>query len=291
VGDDGAVIPTPEPEPHALVFAFVDGRLVVDANLEVPALVDLGPDARATAGPIALGSLRERPCYALALAEAPAADGLRSLGLRELFARIEDAALVAMAARASQTLEWWFGHAYCGRCGSPTQPHETEMARACPACRSLHFPRINPAVITLVHRDGGDVLLAHDRRFRPGFYALLAGFVEPGETLEEAVAREVREEVGLEVQDVRYFGSQAWPFPSQLMVGFFARYRSGQIAVQETEITEARWFPPAALPGPDDRPATFSIAGRLIERYLQTWAGPTAAPSPPPASSTRRQPS
>jgi NAD+ diphosphatase len=176
--------------------------------------------------------------------------------------------IVSMAGRASQTLDWWFGHAYCGRCGRTTEPHETEMARACPGCGALHFPRINPAVITLVHRGEDEILLASDRRFRAGFFALLAGFVEPGETLEQAVAREVREEVGLEVEDLRYFGSQSWPFPSQLMVGFLARYRSGEIRVQEEELTEARWFRLGELPGPGDRPAGFSIAGRLIEHYL-----------------------
>src|SRR5207237_5973460 len=113
-----------------------------------------------------------------------------------------------------------------------------------------------------------EVLLAHDHRFRSGFFALLAGFVEPGETLEQAVAREVREEVGLEVEDIRYFGSQSWPFPSQLMVGFFARYRSGDIRVQEDELTDARWFPLEGLPDPQHRPPPFSIAGRLIAAFV-----------------------
>jgi NAD+ diphosphatase len=262
------VIPLAQPETHALTFAFSAGRLLVRPSLELPEFEALGPGPRLRAGPILLGRLDERPCYAVALEEGDAPDGLTSVGLRELFARLEDERVVSMAARASQTLDWWFGHAYCGRCGGATEPHETEMARACKACGTLHFPRISPAVITLVHRGDGQVLLAHDRRFRPGFFALLAGFVEPGETLEEAVAREVREEVGLEVEDVRYFGSQAWPFPSQLMVGFFARYRSGEIRVQEEELTEAHWFPLDRLPAEDDRPGTFSIAGRLIERYL-----------------------
>jgi NAD+ diphosphatase len=124
-------------------------------------------------------------------------------------------------------------------------------------------------VITLVHRNGDELLLASDRRFRTGFYALLAGFVEPGETLEEAVAREVREEVGIEVGDLRYFGSQAWPFPSQLMVGFFAAYRGGEIAVQESELTDARWFHAQRMPDPDSRPPVFSIAGRLIAQFLE----------------------
>jgi len=264
---DVCVIPVDQPETDALAFAFAGGRILVLPTLEVPAFAQLGP-ARPAAGPIALGRIAGRACYAVALGDGEAPDGLTALGLRELFARVEHGPMVSMAARASQTLDWWFGHAFCGRCGVGTEAHATEMARACPSCGALHFPRINPAVITLVHRGDDEVLLATDRRFRSGFFALLAGFVEPGETLEEAAAREVREEVGLEVEDIRYFGSQSWPFPSQLMVGFYARYRSGEIRVQEEELTEARWFRLDALPGPEDRPATFSIAGRLIAGYL-----------------------
>lgn len=272
-----SVIPAADPEPDAYAFAFAGGRMLVRADLQVPVLAALGDVPSLLAGPIPLGRLAGRPCYAVALEEGAATvDGLTAVSLRELFARLEDSGLVAMASRASQTLDWWFGHAYCGRCGTATEPHETEMARACPSCGAQHFPRINPAVITLVHRgEPGEeeVLLASDRRFRRGFYALVAGFVEPGETLEQAVAREVREEVAVEVEDIRYFGSQAWPFPSQLMVGFFARYRSGDISVQESEIVDARWFPVDRMPAPDDRPATFSIAGRLIASFLDR-AGP-----------------
>lgn len=262
------MIPAAEPELDALVFAFSGGRILLHADLAVPRMSHLGRAARLAAGPIPIGRLGDRTCYAVAMEDGQGAE-LTAVGLRELFARVEDPAVVSMASRASQTLEWWFGHAFCGRCGAPTEPHEAELARACGSCGTLHFPRISPAVITLVHRDDGAVLLATDHRFRPGFFALVAGFVEPGETLEEAVTREVREEVGLEVHDLRYFGSQAWPFPSQLMVGFFARYRSGEIRVQEEELTEAHWFHLDALPGTDDRPATFSIAGRLIASYLR----------------------
>jgi NAD+ diphosphatase len=266
------VIPIAQPDAHALAFAFRDGRMLVGPELEVPEFAAIAATTRFAAGPILLGVVDGRSCYAVAIEDEEPPDGLAAVGLRELFSRMEPGPAVAMAGRASQTLDWWFGHAYCGRCGHATEAHEKEMARMCPGCGALHFPRINPAVITLVHRGEDEILLAHDRRFRPGFFALLAGFVEAGETLEQTVAREVGEEVGLEVDDLRYFGSQSWPFPSQLMVGFFARYRSGEIRVQEEELTEARWFPLDALPGPGDRPAGFSIAGRLIARYLEDAA-------------------
>jgi NAD+ diphosphatase len=263
------VIPVAQPDAQALAFVFRDGRMLVGPELEIPDFATVARAARFAAGPILLGAVDGRSCYAVAIEDGEPPGGLASVGLRELFSRMQPGPMVAMAGRASQTLDWWFGHAYCGRCGQATEAHEKEMARACPGCGALHFPRINPAVITLVHRGEDEILLAHDHRFRPGFFALLAGFVEAGETLEQAVAREVREEVGLEVDGLRYFGSQSWPFPSQLMVGFFARYRSGEIRIQEEELTEARWFPLDALPGPGDRPAGFSIAGRLIARYLE----------------------
>jgi NAD+ diphosphatase len=256
-------------EDGTLVFAFVDGRMLVReaAELEIPELDRLGPDVHPAVGPIPLGALGRRRCVAIALEAGPEpADGLVEVGLRELFARLDEPT-TSMVARASQTLEWWYAHAYCGRCGATTGLHQKETARVCGGCGALYFPRINPAVITLVHR-GTEILLARGHQMRPGFYALVAGFVEPGETLEGAVAREVREEVGVEVTDVRYFGSQAWPFPSQLMVGFTARYAGGEIRVQESEVTDARWFPIDALPSPDDRPATYSIAGRLIARFV-----------------------
>ena len=262
-------------EPQGLAFAFAAGRLLVRRSepFELPSIDTLGA-ATATAGPFAAGYLAGRPCYALAMEAAP--DGLEPIGLRDVLA-LGDDHLSAVAARASQLIEWDAAHTFCGRCGGPTELHPVErLARACTACGALHFPRISPAVITLVHRPG-EILLARNRAQTRNFYALIAGFVEPGETLEQAVAREIREEVGLEVTDVRYMGSQAWPFPSQLMVGFTAAYRSGDIVIQESEIADARWFPLEALP--ESRPSGYSIAGRLIERFLSERRG-----SGPPVS-------
>lgn len=252
-----------------LAFAFLRGSMLVEAEgLRVPELEELGPGLRLAAGPIPLGSLGERSCVAVALEpNVKLNDGLTPVSMRELLSRLDETR-AGMVARASQLVEWWFAHAFCGRCGCATELHEAERARVCRACEALYFPRINPAIITLVHR-GSEILLARGSRMRSGFYALVAGFVEPGETLEQAVAREVFEEVGLEVGDLQYFGSQAWPFPSQLMVGFTARYRGGEIRVQESEVSDARWFPIDALPDPASRPPKYSIAGRLIASFEQ----------------------
>src|SRR5207302_11042060 len=152
-----------------------------------------------------------------------------------------------VAGRAFQTVEWYLSHAYCGRCGTPTELVAKAHARGCPKCRATYFPRLNPAVIMLVGREGR-MLLARNKLFRGPFYSCLAGFVEPGESLEEAVAREVEEEVGLQVEGTTYVASQPWPFPSQLMIGFTAQSRPGKIRVQDSEIVDAGWYGPVDLP-------------------------------------------
>ncbi len=171
-----------------------------------------------------------------------------------------------LAGRAAQVLTWHDDHQYCSRCGNETEHHDGERARTCPACRLMAFPRLTPAVIMLVERDDGQALLAWGRQFPGRFFSALAGFVEPGESLEQCVAREVREEAGVEVANVRYFGSQPWPFPHSLMVGFNADYAGGDLRIQESEIVEADWFPHDRLPPvPKGR---MSIAGWLIEDWV-----------------------
>ncbi|MGH7868686.1 MAG: NAD(+) diphosphatase, partial [Candidatus Dormibacteraceae bacterium] len=174
-----------------------------------------------------------------------------------------DVELATVAGRAAQLLEWEAAHTYCGRCGNLTRSHPSELARECQACQQLYFPRIAPVVIMAVRREG-ELLLAHNRGMREDLYSLLAGFVEVGESLEQAVLREVREEVGLEVGGLRYLASQPWPFPSQLMVGFEARWQGGEIRIQEEELSDAGWFPIDELPPADCLPADYSIASRII---------------------------
>ena len=202
------------------------------------------PTASPTAPGIFLGTLGGRHCWAIDVDGDGAADAaVEFVDLRMLWGSVDEPTWV-VAGRAVQLVEWQRTHRFCGRCGVPTEDAPGERARRCPSCGLLAYPRLAPAVIMLVERDDGRALLARNAMFPPGIFSCLSGFVEPGETLEHAVRREVREEVGLEVGDVDFRGSQPWPFPHQLMVGFGARYESGEIVLDEQEIAEAHWFTP-----------------------------------------------
>lgn len=165
------------------------------------------------------------------------------------------------ASRAKALIAWRKNTKYCGRCGAHLIDDGTMTARVCPDCGQIIFPRIDPCVIVLVKRDGKILLARHVQR-NQNIYACIAGFIEAGESVEHAVAREIQEETGLTVKNIRYFGSQSWPFPSQLMMGFTAEWESGEIKVQEEEISDAQWFNPHHCPA---SPAPGSIAYRLIE--------------------------
>jgi NAD+ diphosphatase len=250
-------------------FAFRGDRLLVRPEGERAALVEyadlaaMGVDFEAGHY---LGRLDDMDCYALQLdetLEAPAQTTFE--GLRALYGRLADP-VFAIAGRAVQILLWDVTHRFCGRCGQSTVNAPAERAKLCPKCGLLSFPRLSPAVIMLIQR-GDEFLLARNRAFADGFFSVLAGFVEPGESLEETVAREVKEEVGLDVADIRYFGSQPWPFPHSLMIGFTANYAGGEIHLQEEEIAEAAWFSRRGeLP---HLPGKLSIARRLIDWFLE----------------------
>ncbi|HWM94763.1 MAG TPA: NAD(+) diphosphatase [Thermoanaerobaculia bacterium] len=249
-------------------FAFRGQDLLVRVEEESAALPDgeaweaLGISA---SEPLHVGELREGAGYAVGLGpEVEPPPGMTFLGLRKLWGRLDEAAW-RLAGRAVQIVEWDRNHRFCGRCGSETVPKHEERSRTCPSCGLQSFPRISPAVIVLVEDEDGRVLLARSPHFVPGVYSTLAGFVEPGESLEETVAREIREEVGVEVRDVRYFGSQPWPFPHSLMIGFTARYAGGEVRMDPAEIEDARWFTPDDLPL---IPPKLSIARALIDDYL-----------------------
>lgn len=201
--------------------------------------------------------------------DAAAPPGLSFEGLRRLFLSTFDEAMINLATRAIQIVEWDRDHHFCGRCGGVNESHPEERSKHCPRCSLTQYPRLAPAVIVLVerHLDGRppEMLLARSPQFPPGMFSTLAGFVEPGERLEDTVAREIREEVGIEVHDIRYFGSQPWPFPHSLMVGFRARHAAGELSIDGEEIVEAGWFDAEALPR---IPPHVSIARALIDAFL-----------------------
>jgi NAD+ diphosphatase len=191
-----------------------------------------------------------------------------AIDLYGFYARASEAEWLA-AGRAVQLVEWARTHRFCGRCATVTEPARHERALRCPACGLLAFPRLAPAMITLVTRGEGadeEALLARGVQWQVPMYSCLAGFVEPGETLEAAVVREVHEEVGVRVGEVRYWGSQPWPFPHSLMLGFRARYVGGDVVCDPTEILDAQWFRRDALPLV---PPEISIARKLIDAWVR----------------------
>ena len=187
----------------------------------------------------------------------------KTLGLRALFGRI-DRLTFNVASRAVQVLNWHQSHQFCGRCGGRNIPHERDRAMVCRNCRLHVYPRLSPSIIVLVHRED-QLLLPRNHRFPEGMYSTLAGFVEPGETIEQTVHREVFEEVGLQVSPPQFKGSQSWPFPDSLMLGFHAEYAGGDILCQEDEIADAQWFPLGDLPA---IPGKMAISRWLIDSYL-----------------------
>lgn len=227
--------------------------------------VRLEPDAPPPGEQFMIGALDDRPVVAVAVQDTDDA----FVGLRELRAQTDDP-WWSIAGRAVQIVNWDRTHRFCGRCGTPTERASAENSRTCPNCGLVVYPRLSPAIIVLVTRGERDqeALLVWNRTRTKPFYSTIAGFVEPGETLEHAVAREIREEAGIEVTDIRYFGSQPWPFPNQLMIGFYARYAGGEIAVQASEIREARWITPPDLETLTTSRGPVSISGWLIEGWV-----------------------
>jgi len=191
-------------------------------------------------------------------------DGVEAVTLRDFF-DLAAPADYALASRAFELLHWRRSHRFCGRCGQPLARHATERAMACAACRDLVYPRTNPVVITRVTR-GREILLARRAHGANAFYSVIAGFVEAAETLEHAAVREIAEEVGIRVRNLRYFGSQPWPYPNNLMCAFTAEYDSGEIQVDGKEIATAGWFTPANLP---PIPSPISISRKLIDAWLE----------------------
>jgi NAD+ diphosphatase len=257
---------------NALYLVFRGNDLVTDLRAPEPCLLPRDQVRFLGSAPLRqqfLGYWHDKPCFAR---ELPAEDTLDNMqyqagNLYAILGRVSDE-LFALAGRAQQILAWERDNQYCGRCGESMISHAVDRAMHCQPCTSIIYPRISPCIITLVTR-GEEMLLARNANFPIEMYSTLAGFIEAGETAEECLQREVKEEVGVDVGNIRYFKSQSWPFPNQLMLGFFADYEGGDIVCEDEEIAEAYWFKPDKLP---TIPPVHSISGQLIQHHLKQYS-------------------
>jgi NAD+ diphosphatase len=256
-------IPPKKENKISFLFLFQKSNLLVKKAGEVyiiPTADDLSYLESEMEDKLYIGSLDGHSCYTARYPEESVLpDGLEFLDLRQLHGQIDKDILQA-AFRAVQIVRWDETHRFCGACGEATVKKDDEHAKICPKCKNIFYPRLSPAVIVAVTK-GDKLLLARNKNFVSGRYSVLAGFVEAGETLEECVKREIKEEVGIEVKNIKYFGSQSWPFPNSFMVGFTAEHESGEIQLDENELADANWFSAEEMP---DIPAKLSISRRLI---------------------------
>ncbi|MDR3429900.1 MULTISPECIES: NAD(+) diphosphatase [Silvimonas] len=249
---------------HARCFAFIGDELLLDSTNQLPATTTVQEQLGAPALDYLIGHREGQPCRLLFWPENTGVpSGLARHNLRAVYGQMDEADFW-IATRGKQIASWDREHRFCGVCGTPTQVAEREPARACPSCGHRHYPRVSPAVMVLIRR-GNELLLARSPHFKPGVYSALAGFVEAGESCEDTIHREVMEEVGLQVKNLRWFDSQSWPFPHSLMLAFMADYAGGDIVCQPDEIEDAQWYTLDKLP---DLPMRASIARRLIEAMV-----------------------
>ncbi len=262
----GITPPTKSDRP-AWWFAFVGNKLLVQnvgTRSQIPSLINLADIGLMPVRTQFLGTLDRQECYCAELPKDTIPPvGMAFKGLRELSVSLEED-FFALSGRAFQIAEWDRTHQYCGHCATQTIQSPEKRAKHCPNCGLVNYPRLSPAVIVLVYR-GEELLLARANRFPESMYSVLAGFVEPGESLEETVMREVLEETGISVKDIRYFGSQPWPFPNSLMIGFTAVYAYGEIVIDHLELADAAWFSKHHLP---QIPPKLSIARKLIDSFV-----------------------
>lgn len=258
-----------------ITSSAAEGRLYVLSGQSLCVTYEAGGgEPRVPVGPVPrfslyLGELDGAPCFARLLEDGePPPERTDPIALRQLFGALPDDDF-GIAGRALGLTAWDRDHRHCGRCGAPTERSARERVRTCTRCGFGAYPRLSPAIIALIERDGR-ALLARNARFSLPFFSTLAGFVEVGESLEQAVAREIHEEAGIHIADIRYFGSQPWPFTGSLMIGFTARWASGEIVPDPTEIADAEWFAPDALPRV---PPKLSIARELIDDFVRRHGG------------------
>lgn len=259
-----------ENDNNAYWFIFNSSKLLVEIindKTSIPTAKNIEELKISTISKQYLGTLNSHNCYAISTNSIEVEnDSMCFKELRSLYDYLDED-IFLLAGKAIQIIRWEENHKFCGRCGSATDTVKGEYAKACSKCGLTNYPRISPAVITAVIKDG-EILLAHNKSFGGNKHSLIAGFIEPGETLEEGVQREIFEEVGIKVKNIKYFASQPWPFPNSLMVGFTAEYESGEISVDGNEIIKANWFKSF-----DDieLPTKVSIAREIIDWYKEEY--------------------
>jgi NAD+ diphosphatase len=268
-------IPPDDPSAPAYWFLFQGDRLLVIADgeevtvprVDDPAALGLQPIRRQYLGYLSDGEGERLHCFSAEIADdVPLPPPLSAEGLRALYGRMDET-LFRLAGRAVQIVDWDRTHLYCSRCATPVETMLHDRSKKCPKCGLSSYPRLSPAIIIAVVRstpEGNRLLMARNQRSPVGRFSVIAGFVEPGESLEDCARREVREETGIRIRNIRYFASQSWPFPNSLMIGFTAEYESGDIVPEESEIAEAGWFAADALP---QLPPRMSISRRLIDWF------------------------
>ena len=242
----------------SLAYIFQQQQLLVDQHFQLPQVEALASDLLLNPG--------DQVIARDLLPDEPIPEGLQLVPIRQLL-QFWNVQQFEQASRAVQLLEWRRNHKFCSHCGTPTEAHAVEYAMVCPACHYRQYPRVQPCVITVITRGEDEILLAKNaRNTKSQMYGLIAGFVEVGETLEEAVRRETLEEVGLKLKNIQYLASQPWPFPSNLMIAFKAEYAGGELQLQEEEISDAKFFKFDQLP---EIPFKGSIAHAMIMHVTQ----------------------
>jgi len=251
-------------------FIFNDFKLLINPKneLKLPFTDSLKELSILPLRTIYLGTLEDYPVYTMEVVEDTAAPEDMAFEDLKLLYDVLDEDIFLLAGRAIQLIIWDKNHQFCGKCGSFTETSAHEMAKICPNCSHMNFPRLSPAVITAIVKDGKLLMAKHSYGLKDR-YSLVAGFVEPGETIEEAVKRETKEEVDIKVKNIKYFSSQSWPFPHSLMLGFTAEYESGEIQVDGKEILDAKWFSAEEIPPP---PSKMSIASELIDWFIENYS-------------------
>lgn len=233
----------------------------IGGKLELPTLRDFPDTVLMPEKGISIGQLHGEECAGFLIGDCQL-DGFEFVELRTAFTKVSSDGCFALC-RAKSLIEWKLRHSRCGSCGKPLAPSASDIAMKCPECGSAYYPQLSPAVIVAITR-GNEILLAHNRRFSGNVHSLIAGFVEAGESIEQAVAREIFEETSLRVGNIRYAGSQSWPFPNSLMLGFTAEYVSGTLCLADNELETAGWFTPDNLP---ELPERGSIARAIIDDF------------------------